>query len=464
VSRIVVAVAVLFLLQVASLRAQTITVPVVIERTADMMVIYFAGNQPIALDNFTMTFDQDGVQRPPVALADYPAFLPLDNVATPRCFVIRTFQTQTPVLQTCAQLASNQIVTYSLSPGGVFWFDTAFIRQRNLQIGDGTQIVAVCQSETNPCAFDFPARPANNVVPTSAPLPQGLCVITETMNLLTSPDRDNDGLSDFEELCILQTDPLQPDRDSDGDGVIDALELVFAGNNPAWANPSIANEDSDGDWLFDRIELEFNLDPDEVDTDGDLLSDFLEFYWLGTDRNAADRDDDFDGFPDVLEVYLPPSFDDFIPCRVEVAPVITRIYVADREEDNDPQEMIPGDEARISYLLRDLTGNGGTQQRTWARDGIMSGDTFVDIQQLSPIIVACGATIEFMVSAIESDAPFGGSEQLGEETITIDVLFQRIPIAHHLGSEQIIQFTGTSEDGFYDYQIFYRVDVRALTS
>lgn len=44
-----------------------------------------------------------------------------------------------------------------------------------------------------------------------------------------NPDTDNDGLTDYEEVCIYGTDPLNPD--TDGDGYLDGEE-VAAGYNP----------------------------------------------------------------------------------------------------------------------------------------------------------------------------------------------------------------------------------------
>lgn len=44
-----------------------------------------------------------------------------------------------------------------------------------------------------------------------------------------NPDTDNDGLTDYEEVCIYGTDPLNPD--TDGDGYLDGEE-VEAGYNP----------------------------------------------------------------------------------------------------------------------------------------------------------------------------------------------------------------------------------------
>ncbi|MCK0113053.1 NlpC/P60 family protein [Ornithinimicrobium sp. F0845] len=80
--------------------------------------------------------------------------------------------------------------------------------------------------------------------------------------------------------------------DTDGDGLIDALE-VAAGSDPTVA-------DTDGDGLSDAIEVGvLGSDPTSVDTDGDGLSDAYE-YLQGTDPTRSDTD--ADGLTDAAEL------------------------------------------------------------------------------------------------------------------------------------------------------------------
>jgi hypothetical protein len=58
--------------------------------------------------------------------------------------------------------------------------------------------------------------------------------------------------------------------------------------------------DDDGDGLTNRQELEYGTLPDEVDSDGDGLSDFDEIFRYGTDPNNPDTDGD--GLSDWVEV------------------------------------------------------------------------------------------------------------------------------------------------------------------
>jgi hypothetical protein len=108
-------------------------------------------------------------------------------------------------------------------------------------------------------------------------------------------DRDGDGLSDDFEVRYGLTDPLQ--RDSDGDGLIDAME------------------DHDADRLSDLAEQRYGTDPRLPDTDGDGIGDGEE----DSDGDGADdaREQDRGPLPADVEPKpkyawwdRPPNYDD----------------------------------------------------------------------------------------------------------------------------------------------------------
>ncbi|WP_426754077.1 adventurous gliding motility protein AgmC [Myxococcus sp. Y35] len=116
-----------------------------------------------------------------------------------------------------------------------------------------------------------------------------------TYSWVVANDTDGDGLSDTEEVA-RGTDPNNPD--TDGDGLPDGIEVNVAGTDPL-------DDDSDDDGILDGNEDanhngivdERETDPNNWDTDGDLLSDGLETglaepQGTGTDltRFVADAD------------------------------------------------------------------------------------------------------------------------------------------------------------------------------
>ncbi len=94
-------------------------------------------------------------------------------------------------------------------------------------------------------------------------------------------DSDGDGLSDWEELNIYFTDPLNPD--TDGDGLSDYDEVRRHGTDPL-------NPDTDGDGLSDYEEVSlYGTDPLKRDTDAGGVDDWHEIMVDGTDPlNPAD--------------------------------------------------------------------------------------------------------------------------------------------------------------------------------
>lgn len=127
-----------------------------------------------------------------------------------------------------------------------------------------------------------------------------------------NPDTDGDGLTDYEEIYEYGTDPLNPD--TDGDGLSDGDEVNVYGTDPL-------DPDTDGDGLTDcqevrhtdREECEdpdfdgpfdggYGTDPLDPDTDGDGLTDYEEIYEYGTD--PLNPDTDGDGFSDGQEIEM----------------------------------------------------------------------------------------------------------------------------------------------------------------
>lgn len=106
------------------------------------------------------------------------------------------------------------------------------------------------------------------------------------------PDTDSDGLNDYEEVVTHSTDPNN--TDTDNDGVNDYLEVNTYGSDPK-------NADSDTDGLSDGEEVNtHSTDPNDADSDDDSLLDGAEINTHGTNPNLSDTD--ADGLSDADEI------------------------------------------------------------------------------------------------------------------------------------------------------------------
>lgn len=117
-------------------------------------------------------------------------------------------------------------------------------------------------------------------------------------------DSDADGLFDSIENCI-GTDPFRPD--TDGDGLSDYVEFKVLGLDPLSRDTDgngipDGREDSDGDGLLNAEEVELGTSPLWTDSDGDGLSDFDEVKTYPS--SPLSRDTDLDGVDDRTELRI----------------------------------------------------------------------------------------------------------------------------------------------------------------
>jgi len=84
-------------------------------------------------------------------------------------------------------------------------------------------------------------------------------------------DTDGDGVPDVDEINIYHTDPNN--RDTDGDGYNDSIELIFGFSPHNREAVTLDFNDYDQDGLTDRMELNFGTDLSQADTDGDGYTD-----------------------------------------------------------------------------------------------------------------------------------------------------------------------------------------------
>ena len=151
-----------------------------------------------------------------------------------------------------------------------------------------------------------------------------------------TPDRDNDGLSDADELT-LGTNPDDPD--TDGDGLTDGDEVNSLSTDPL-------KPDSDDDDLDDGVEIDLGLDPNDEDTDGDDLKDGAEINQFGTEPDDDDTDNDNLKDGDEINIFgtdptLADTDEDGLDDDVEINETGTQPDNADTDDDGltDGQEV-----------------------------------------------------------------------------------------------------------------------------
>jgi len=121
-------------------------------------------------------------------------------------------------------------------------------------------------------------------------------VVTHLQDRLTGLDDEGDGLVNDDEVRLHLNPKV---ADTDGDGVLDGLE-VLAGSEPKDAR-SVPLSDFDGDGLTDKYEIEKGYDFQSSDSDSDGVSDTIEIL-LG--MNLLSNDSDHDGVLDAKEIEL----------------------------------------------------------------------------------------------------------------------------------------------------------------
>ncbi|MFZ4774281.1 MAG: fibronectin type III domain-containing protein [Terrimicrobiaceae bacterium] len=190
-------------------------------------------------------------------------------------------------------------------------------------------------------------------------------------------DSDFDGLNNLQEI---QAGTNPRNSDTDGDGLPDAFEVGFPGQNPLLRD---ANTDSDNDGISLLYEFLHGLNPfgdDSMDDpDGDGLNNLAEFrYDFDPRRSDSEADSDFDGLNNLQEILVgtnPKSSDtdgDGLPDGFEFASGILDPLIAD-----DPNADSDGD--GISNIYEALYGLNPTQDESTADpdgDGLSCQEEF----------------------------------------------------------------------------------------
>lgn len=165
-------------------------------------------------------------------------------------------------------------------------------------------------------------------------------------------DADNDGLQNADEVALgpgqgrhalcpsasAATDPLK--LDSDGDRYADGAECLL-GADPADAAskpPAVPPSDADRDMLPDAIESRIGTDPNNPDTDGDGLTDGVEYLRYASNPLLANTDGDVcnDG-KEVASVNMDTNVNsiDLLAVASSFGPSSSQSYVPDFDMDRN---------------------------------------------------------------------------------------------------------------------------------
>lgn len=128
---------------------------------------------------------------------------------------------------------------------------------------------------------------------------------TEEIEDEGTKDTDDDGLPDWYEEQILETDKNK--QDTDGDGLSDYFEVFVYGTDPNKKDTdgngiTDDKEDPDKDGLTNLEEFQYKTDPNGADTDEDGLTDGEEVFQYKT--NPLKIDTDGDGIDDMSEIAI----------------------------------------------------------------------------------------------------------------------------------------------------------------
>ncbi len=199
----------------------------------------------------------------------------------------------------------------------------------------------------------------------------------------TDEDSDDDGIRDGLEISPHQTEPCN--EDTDGDGLTDGQERASS-IDPTVANGFVASLPAAITWTTAFADVRDHSDPLMQDTDGDGISDDLEFtVGCGSTENDGyvnSFDSDADGLRD-----LEDAIADVAAASVNQTPVTPAPSNAGElndddikgicDSDSDGDGLLDGEEFQIGSSITDWdTDNDGRGDREFLGEGPIPTDPF----------------------------------------------------------------------------------------
>ena len=148
------------------------------------------------------------------------------------------------------------------------------------------------------------------------------------------------------------------DYDTDGDGLSNYVEIYLTGTDPKMMDSdengiNDEDEDADADGLSNAHEIELGTNPAYVDTDGDGLTDGeeVEYYFTNPCEYDTDNDTIYDGDEILLGLNPNSTISDGI------TPDFERTFVQELSEKNIDERIHTEDNSAIPSLTLDAVGN-----------------------------------------------------------------------------------------------------------
>ena len=148
------------------------------------------------------------------------------------------------------------------------------------------------------------------------------------------------------------------DYDTDGDGLSNYIEIYVTGTDPLIVDSDgngvpDADEDADGDGLTNIEEINLGTNPAKNDTDNDGINDYDEIKIYST--NPCNYDTDGDTLSDGDEILL--GLNPLEPKTDGITPDSERVFEQKLSQDNISEELLSEDNAAVPSLDLNASGN-----------------------------------------------------------------------------------------------------------
>lgn len=182
----------------ASVAQEATELIVIVER--DTLLIYILDGDTAPLRDLAFRVIA-GDRYVNIFLADYSVFgaSALARLGSPGCLIFQRAGSPDPRSNACGRLPETGILTQSIPPENVFWWDSATDRRRALIVQQADARLTACPADNAECAIFYPASPSVQRV---ARVGQALEAAAADTPVISSPDNAPVGANNSERRGI----------------------------------------------------------------------------------------------------------------------------------------------------------------------------------------------------------------------------------------------------------------------